>query len=79
MFGGIAAASPSRAITAALPTAAPAHPRPNVRMTMRALWRAEQIVETLRTKYVADGWALFEPAVEEMFLPPASGGKAGRQ
>jgi len=70
---------PSRAITAPLPTAAPAIAAERPYDHAGALARAEQIVETLRTKYVADGWALFEPAAEEMFLPPASGGNAGRQ
>jgi hypothetical protein len=53
-------------IAAALPVAAPAiaaeQPDDNAAM----LARAEQIVETLRTKYVADGWTLFEPAAEDM-------------
>ncbi|MEH2468851.1 hypothetical protein V1281_001893 [Nitrobacteraceae bacterium AZCC 2161] len=53
-------------IAAALPVAAPAMAGESPDGHAATLARAEQIVETLRNKHVADGWALFEPAAEEM-------------
>lgn len=53
-------------IAAAMPVAGPAMAAEHPDDYAATLARAEQIVETLRTKYVADGWTLFEPAAEEM-------------
>jgi hypothetical protein len=53
-------------IVAALPIAAPAMAAEHPDDHAATLARAEQIVETLRTNYVAEGWTLFEPAAEEM-------------